>query len=140
MPSSLRCFETWSLAAEYFIGFSGQGADITIFEKNTSEIIVFEGFMDFLTYLEAKKITEPLVTVTVLNSVLFVGRLVSYIETNGIIEVGYFRDRDVAGKKFLEKLVDKCPSVFFNDKSEHYKNFKDLNERWVSKNSSKKPF
>ena len=91
----------------------------------------------FLTYLEAKKIQIPQHTAIILNSSSFIGGLISHIQKSGITTVDYFRDRDDAGFRTLEKLQESCPDVLINDKSDSYKNHKDLNQWWVERSKAK---
>jgi len=128
---------TYTLRNKNFKGFGGLGANISIIDKNTDNILVFEGFMDFLTYLEAKKIQTPQHTAIILNSSSFIGGLISHIQKSGITTVDYFRDRDDAGFRTLEKLQESCPDVLINDKSDSYKNHKDLNQWWIERSKAK---
>ena len=117
-----------TLRNKNFKGFGGLGANISIIDKNTDNILAFEGFMGFLTYLEAKKIQTPQDTAIILNASFFIGGLISHIQKSGITTVDYFCDRDDAGFRTFGKLQESCRNVLINDKSETYKNHKDLNQ------------
>ena len=130
--------EAYALRNKNFKGFAGTGADITIFDYKTSNILLFEGFMDFLSYLTAKNINEPSFTSVVLNSSAMIGRFIAYIQNNpNISSIDYFRDRDElegknAGLKTLSDLKEQLPAIEIHDKSEAYPEYKDLNEWLVS--------
>ena len=128
----------YALRNRNFKGFAGTGADITIFDYKTSNILLFEGFMDFLSYLTAKNINEPSCTAVVLNSSAMIGRLINYVQNSPhISSVDYFRDRDElegknTGLKTLSDLKEQLPAIKINDKSEAYSEYKDLNDWLVS--------
>ena len=129
----------YALRNRNFKGFAGTGADITIFDYKTSNILLFEGFMDFLSYLTAKNINEPFFTSAVLNSSTMIGRVINYVQNHpNISSIDYFRDRDElegknTGLKTLSDLKEQLPTVKINDKSEAYPECKDLNEWLVAK-------
>ncbi len=130
----------YALRNKNFKGFAGTGADISIFDHKTSNILLFEGFMDFLSYLTAKNIKKPPFTAVVLNSSAMIGRVISYVQNNpNISSIDYFRDRDElegknTGLRTLNDLKDQLPVTKINDKSEAYSEYTDLNDWlvWVS--------
>ncbi len=126
--------ETWSIRRNGFKGFLGKGTNITIFDYKTEKVLLFEGFMDFLSYLTAKNIKKPNHTTIVLNSAVHMRRAIEYIRKNEQINtISYFRDRDNAGVESLLKLQDEFQSHKILDESEKYPHNKDLNE-WLIKN------
>lgn len=74
--------------------------DISLIQGNISErLCLFEGFIDFLSYLTMKgKEAAPCL---VLNSVSNLPRAISYLNENGIDSVRAFLDNDDAGQKAL---------------------------------------
>lgn len=125
---------TFSLRNKHFKGFAGSGADLTLFDKGTSSLLLFEGFMDFLTYLSAKKLSHPDKTTIVMNSSAMLGRVVDFIKSTAIItEIEYFRDRDEleggnTGLLSLVQLQKKVAPIIVYDRSEAYRDYKDLND------------
>ena len=66
-------------------------------EANNAPLCIFEGFMDFLSYLTMKgKETAPCL---VLNSVSNLSRAVAYLHEKSIDSVRAFLDNDEAGRK-----------------------------------------
>ena len=126
--------DTWVIRRNKFKGFLGKGADISIIDLKTDKVLMFEGFIDFLSYLTAKNINTPHSTVIVLNSAVFLNRALDFVKENTNIKtIDYYRDRDDTGEQSLAKLQKQSCGLVINDKSERYPNHKDLNEWLVSK-------
>ena len=86
-------------------------------------VLVFEGFMDYLSYLALKQ-GRPVPDCVVLNSV---GNLPGALDVlEGYRHVCCFLDNDDAGRKATEEIRRRCGSV--TDKAAHYLPHKDLNE------------
>ena len=107
--------------------------DITpIFSKITNQTqptCVFEGFMDFLSFLSMKeKIT---IHCLVLNSVSNTAKAIRYMNTQGISSVCTFLDNDDAGRRAVQEFARAGFKV--EDMSRYYRVFKDLNDFHVSR-------
>ncbi|WP_278584711.1 toprim domain-containing protein [Prevotella nigrescens] len=98
-------------------------------ETNNAPHCIFEGFMDFLSYLTMKG--KELVPCLVLNSVSNIHRAVAYLREHHIAYVRAFLDNDEAGRQALQVLQSAGMSV--EDVSRHYGGYKDLNEYHVSR-------
>ncbi|ERJ99599.1 toprim domain-containing protein [Segatella salivae] len=107
--------------------------DITpIFTNKQSEhttdkrqpVCVFEGFIDFLSFLSMKE--EITFHCLVMNSVSNVARAVRYLNDRHLTHIRAFLDNDDAGRKAVGELIRAGFKV--EDMSIYYKNFKDLNE------------
>lgn len=91
-------------------------------------IYVFEGFMDFLSFLSMKeKVANPCL---VMNSVSNVVRTVRYLNDRHLTHIRAFLDNDDAGRRAVEEFARAGFQV--EDMSRYYKDFKDLNEFHVS--------
>ena len=103
--------------------------DISLIKRDASEkLCLFEGFMDFLSYLTMKgKETAPCL---VLNSVSNLSRAVAYLHEKGNDSVRAFLDNDQAGRQALKSLQSAGISV--EDMSRHYAQYKDLNDYHVA--------
>jgi len=113
---------------------AGKNLDITVYEHQSEEVLLFEGDIDFYTYLTCKKIRQLKQTAIVLNSVVMVKRFFNYLANNpNIKRVLVFRDNDNAGKKLLQDLIESNQNVDIIDQAPHYQAFKDLNEWWCSR-------
>ena len=99
-------------------------------------ICVFEGFMDFLSFLSMKEeITNHCL---VMNSVSNVARTVRYLSDRHLTHIRAFLDNDDAGRKAVGELIRAGFKV--EDMSVYYKDFKDLNEFYVSRVREQKKF
>ena len=104
--------------------------DITpIFEDMEQPVCLFEGFMDFLSFLSMKK--EITSVCLVMNSVSNVARSIHYLNKRNITSVRAFLDNDDAGRKAVQEFVNTGFKV--EDIAVYYRDFKDLNEYHVSR-------
>ena len=112
----------YELRNKYFKGCTSK--DITSIKRNNDHCLLFEGFMDYLTFLTMKNIQYSPVDVIVLNSLANLPKvkntLVSYIS------ISAFLDNDQPGKNAVQKLESICKDVI--DQSFFYSKNKDLNE------------
>lgn len=104
--------------------------DITpIFENKPQPVCLFEGFMDFLSFLSMKgEVTNQCL---VMNSVSNVVRSIHYLNKRNITSVRAFLDNDDAGRKAVQEFVNTGFKV--EDMAVYYRDFKDLNEFHVSR-------
>lgn len=104
--------------------------DITpIFEDKAQPICLFEGFMDFLSFLSMKEKVTNLCLV--MNSVSNVARSIRYLNERSITSIRAFLDNDDTGRKAVQEFVNAGFKV--EDMSVHYRNNKDLNDFHVSR-------
>ena len=99
--------------------------DITpIFEDKAQPVCLFEGFMDFLSFLSMKgEVTNQCL---VMNSVSNVVRSIHYLNKRNITSVRTFLDNDDAGRKAVQEFVNTGFKV--EDMAVYYGDFKDLND------------
>ena len=103
--------------------------DITpIFEDRTQPVCLFEGFMDFLSFLSMKE--EVTNQCLVMNSVSNVARSIHYLNKRNITSVRTFLDNDYAGQRAVQEFVNAGFKV--EDMAAYYRDFKDLNDFHVS--------
>ena len=104
--------------------------DITpIFEDKAQPVCLFEGFMDFLSFLSMKE--EVTNQCLVMNSVGNVTRSVHYLNERNITSVRTFLDNDDAGRKTVQEFVNTGFKV--EDMAVYYRDFKDLNDFHASR-------
>ena len=102
--------------------------DITpIFADRAEPVCIFEGFIDFLSFLSMKE--EVINHCLVMNSISNVARSIRYLNDSQVSSIRAFLDNDEAGRRTTEYLVKAGFKV--EDMSVHYRNFKDLNEYHV---------
>ena len=104
--------------------------DITpIFEEKEHPVCLFEGFMDFLSFLSMKgEITNQCL---VMNSVSNVARSIHYLNERNITSIRVFLDNDDAGQRAVQELINAGFKV--EDMAVYYRDFKDLNEYHISR-------
>jgi len=118
---------------------SNSPKDITLLASNSAkEILVFEGFFNFLSYqtIHQKNILLPKLQpdFLVLNSLSFFERARDIMEKHSSIHL--YLDRDKAGMEITQRVLSF--SEQYSDKSYQYKNHKDINEYLVKEQSHAK--
>ena len=92
-------------------------------------ICVFEGFIDFLSFLSMKeKITSVCL---VLNSVSNVAKAIRHLNDRHLTHIRTFLDNDEAGRRAVQDFIK--AGFHVEDMNIHYQDFKDLNDFHVSR-------
>ncbi|HZL11805.1 MAG TPA: toprim domain-containing protein [Prolixibacteraceae bacterium] len=112
----------YELRSKYFKACTSK--DITSVKRNKNHCVLFEGFMDYLSFLTIQKQQNAQVDVIVLNSLTNLPKVKSKL--TAYKGIWTFFDNDVAGKKAVQELQSTCNNV--NDLSYFYSGYKDLNE------------
>ena len=104
--------------------------DITpIFTDRAEPVCIFEGFMDFLSFLSMKEeITNHCL---VMNSLSNVARTIRYLNDRHLTHIRAFLDNDEAGRRAVQDFIK--AGFHVEGMNIHYKDFKDLNEYHVSR-------
>ena len=104
--------------------------DITpIFTDRAEPVCIFEGFMDFLSFLSMKEeITNHCL---VMNSVSNVARTIRYLNDRHLTHIRTFLDNDEAGRRAIQDFIK--AGFHVEDMNIHYQDFKDLNDFHVSR-------
>ena len=97
-----------------------------------NKVLVFEGFMDFLSWMTDVNQITPEYDCCILNSVTNIGKAMPWIMEHSSIAA--FLDNDQAGKDTLQKIMDAVPDtaagdVSIYDMSRLYEGYNDLNEK-----------
>lgn len=117
-----------------FKGFIGTGKDISVHDRPDARLLqVFEGFMDFLTYLTLKKAEEAEGTVIVLNSTNLWRRALPYIDDPRFQEVRLYLDNDDAGNAATKAFIEHAGPQRLADMREHYADADDLNAWYLNR-------
>lgn len=116
----------FELRNEYFKGGLGN-KDITHIKVNNSDkVIVFEGFMDYLSAVSHYN-KKPKHNIIILNSATLKSKAVDKIKIHKYNKVFSYLDRDKTGKETLEYFKTSL-KIEIEDKSSLYENYKDFNE------------
>lgn len=111
------------------------GKDISLIQQSRSEaqnrICVFEGFMDFLSYLTLKQTGDDTICIDapcdylVMNSVSNLKRTLAYLQRYAYIHC--YLDNDLAGQKTAETIAGMYER-HVSDEAGRYAGYKDLND------------
>ncbi|MCD7968777.1 MAG: toprim domain-containing protein [Alistipes sp.] len=115
----------WELRNRAFKG-SSTPKNITTIDNGSDTVMVFEGFMDFLSYLSLKNSPSPSIDTTVLNSVVNLQKAVPFLESHRTVHA--FLDNDESGRKTVAEIDKLLPKSEVVDQSKFYQNYKDLND------------
>lgn len=100
----------------------------------SNKVWVFEGFWDFLSWLEMQGTPTPEHNVVVLNSLSFCGRIAQQIiaAKEQLETVVLFQDNDDAGVKAMHHMTSALDGNGFAVRTmeQLYRNYKDLSEYW----------
>lgn len=121
----------WILRSEPFKGCTSM--DVTIHlntEGDKNSCLVFEGFMDYLSFLTLKGNQSANQNVIVLNSVANLSKAINFIQSHKNIYT--YLDNDDAGKKTTQQIKTACLNSTVSDQSTYYTKYKDLNEYLTS--------
>lgn len=117
----------YELRSPYFKGASSPKG-VTFIDKIASELAVFEGCFDFLSYLcfrlQNEFISESFL---ILNSVSFLEKQLSFMQQ--FVKVHLYLDNDEAGNK-ATTLACSLDNKKFIDERKLFEDYKDLNEWW----------
>jgi DNA primase len=109
---------------------SSSPKDISFIDNRTSQVAVFEGFFNYLSFLTINKNQEaPLSNCLILNSLAFLEKSRPLMEKYDRIHL--VLDNDAAGKMHTRKALGWSDKYI--DRSEFYSHHKDLNE-WLKSN------
>ncbi len=97
--------------------------EITTFDRQTTTVHLFEGFMDYLSLLTLQ-VGQADVSAVVLNSISNLEKAIPFLSKHE--KINAFLDNDEAGQQALEKLKKRNLSVV--DISKRYAEFKDVND------------
>ena len=104
-----------------------------------SKVLVFEGFMDFLSWLSNVQQDTPEYDCCILNSVSNIDKALPWITAHN--NIAAFMDNDEAGRKTLQKIIENVPDdagqVCVYDMAKLYEDYNDLNEKLSDELSSK---
>lgn len=112
----------WELRNRYFKGCTSKFP--TTRRSVYPTCLVFEGFMDYLSFLTLKHNPNPPHNIAVLNSVTNLAKAVPFIASHEQV-YAYF-DNDEAGRKATAELKTTCRNL--SDQSVHYRPHNDLND------------
>lgn len=114
----------WELRNRYFKGCTSKAS--TTQNGGYPTCLVFEGFMDFLSYLTHKRNPNPSHNIAVLNSVTNLSKVVPFIASHELVYA--YLDNDEAGRRATAELERSCSNSTIVDQAYHYREHNDLND------------
>jgi hypothetical protein len=118
-----------------FKGFVGTDQDVTFHKgANQTKLMIFENFMDFLSYLTMKNLPEPDGDALVLNSTALKARALPYLENLQYQEIQLFLNNDGSGNICAAYFLDTAKTANIADMRTHYLKHNDLNEWHCDRN------
>jgi len=99
---------------------------VTSIINNANQLKVFEGFMDYLSYLEIAP-KYDLSDYLILNSVTLIDSAINVLKGSYAL-VELYLDNDDAGNRGTDHIVNILDGVMLYDKRSIYASFKDVNE------------
>ena len=103
------------------------------------KVLVFEGFMDFLSWISSVKQETPQYDCCILNSVSNIEKALPWITAHK--NIAAFMDNDEAGRNTLQKIIENVPDeagkVCVYDMAKLYEGYNDLNEKLSDELSGK---
>ena len=125
----------WELRNQFYKG-SLLKKDISVInlnndKKKNKNVVVFEGFMDALSFVEMKPFFNG--DLLVMNSISLLNKTKEYLQNYS--EIHLFLDNDKAGENCKTSILKSFPEA--KNHSEIYTLHKDLNDYLLSKNKTK---
>ena len=114
----------YEIRSKYFKGCIGNKS-VTTIRRDDAKVVIFEGFMDFLSALTYYGLTEPNNDVIVLNTLAHA----TNIDLSNYEEIRLFLDNDNAGQNAAKMLAKKYNA---KDYSYLYDGYKDFNEMLIA--------
>jgi len=111
--------------------------DITFISPSpgiNNQIKIFEGFIDYLSYLEISKgqVQRDMSDYIILNSLSMLEKVLELIQGKYEL-IGLYLDNDKAGNEATAKIMSVLSSSKIIDKRKFYHSYKDVNEYLLSK-------
>lgn len=120
----------WEIRNPYFKG-SSSPKNITTFKNGSEDLLVFEGFIDFLSFKTMyQDLSEHSQDFVVLNSISFFEKARPFMEQHQAVRL--YLDRDATGQSYTRRALS--VDERYIDESKRYKNYKDLNDWLVNFN------
>lgn len=116
-----------------FKGYVATGKSVTFHDvPGSTDLLIFEGFMDFLTFLTRKGRSMPEASVLVLNSTNLYQQMFPYIDGSRFKLIYAYLDNDEAGDAVTEQIITRANHAEVIDARTAYKRYKDLNDWHMS--------
>lgn len=101
---------------------------VSTLASGSDTVAVFEGFVDYLSYMSMRRERRPGTDAIVLNSVSNLSKAMSAIASHATILT--YLDNDEAGRRTTDEIRRQAEGCTVIDRSELYREYNDLNDYW----------
>lgn len=115
----------FELRNSIFKGSTGKNLSINKNNIADKRVFVFEGFFDFLSFLEINN--YPNFNYIILNSTANLSKLFDYLINQKLVEIHLYLDNDLSGDNCTNEIISRYSSSVIDHRME-YIDFNDLNE------------
>lgn len=115
----------FELRNSIFKGSSGKNLSIILSNFDDKRVFIFEGFFDFLSFLEINN--YPNFNYIILNSTANLLKLFDYLFNGNFEEIHLYLDNDLSGNNCTSEIISRYNSSVIDHRIE-YRNFNDLND------------
>ena len=123
---------SWEARSSVFKGVVGNGKEINVINpKDGNDCIIFEGFMDFLSFLSAEEFDTKRTSFIILNSLALRERLEDVFAKFSFRGIYLYLDHDESGRLATEYIKSISRAKIVIDKSDKYDGYKDYNAWWM---------
>lgn len=122
----------YEIRGKGFKGASSPKGITTINPQSEDTISVFEGVMDFLSFLTQYQLKDFQSTVIILNSLAFKASAIEWINSREYPKCYTFLDNDLEGRAGQRDFEEYLHTPNITDKAGIYEGFDDYNEYWTS--------
>ncbi|MDR2948335.1 MAG: toprim domain-containing protein [Prevotella sp.] len=126
----------WELRSKYFKGCTSKDISI-IRSEDMDTCLIFEGFMDYLSFLTMKNLNAPRQDTVILNSIHNLSKAMDFIKSHK--QVYTYLDNDESGWRTTQAIKANCGEDAVSDQSAHYAGYKDLNDYLSAVKQAQKP-
>lgn len=132
-----RCGDGWDVRSAVFKGFVGTRKDVTLIDAGQgSSVVVFEGFLDYLSFLAHLGLEKYDGSVLILHSTAQTVRGIARLQGRSFASgVFLYLDQDAAGRRATAAFIaglEGC-GVPVVDKSDLYAGYSDFNAWWMER-------
>lgn len=115
----------YELRNSIFKGCTGKNLSVIYVNKSDLRVFVFEGFFDFLSFMEMNDYPE--FNFIILNSLANTDRFLNLLQLENFEEIHLYLDNDSAGENCTNEIISRYNSKVIDHRIE-YKNCNDLND------------
>lgn len=111
--------------------------DLTIIKNSSKELLIFEGFLDFLSFISLNPNSRPRDFI-ILNSIALTPKAINYIKSQeqeqSYLKIECFLDNDSTGKKAFNLIKENLETKEHDWSSSNKQNFKIIDKSYIYKN------